>query len=524
METLTTKDYLNFICNTDFQKMVGKEETLKWSGEVMKVNKKGKEQTRDFVVTNKYIYNVGKKSNFLTNWFTSGLKRKIPIKKIEAITYSLELNFFVLHLPEEYDYYLFTQYRDEIISYLIVIRKELGCEKNMLLFPVPKADLKEYSKIDTEKVDKWPKDVESKELSTDFFDHFVKGRQAKKQENIDNTQTIITQGGESVNEGSFEMLKTLGQGYYGRVFLCEKKDTKKLYAVKVMSKLIIIKRNFFEGLENEKYILEKVRNPFVVNLEYCFASPSYVFFVMEFKQGGELYHHLRKRNRFSEKVTKFYGAQILLGLDYLHSLDIMYRDMKPENILLDEHGNASLADYGISKILKGSETTRTFVGTPDYVAPEIVLQKGHDKRVDIWCFGIILYEMIYGLPPFYNKQQNIMLNNIIKTNPTFPKVIKISKDIEDLISKCLKKNPNERIGNTGLHELMEHPFFADVNWDEMKAKKIEAPIKPEVKDKLDVDNFNTIGDGKNKSRPKLSDLSEIDKNIIGNYDHKFEDF
>ena len=519
MESLIAKDHLNFICNKSFQKIVGKDESLLWSGEITKVNKNGKEQFRDFVITNKYIYNLGKKSNFLTNWFTSGIKRKMDITKIEAITYSNVINFFVLHMPEEYDYYLFTKHRNEIIEYLIKIRKKLECKKELLIFVVGEADLRKYSKTDTEKFDKWPKNVPSQKLTEEYWVQFVESLEKRKKNNIANTETLITQSGEKVNEDSFEMLKTLGKGYYGRVFLCEKNDTKKLYAVKVMSKLDIIKRNFFDNLKNEKMILEKVNNRFVVNLEFCFANPSYIFFVMDFKQGGELYHHLRKRTRFTENITRFYGAQILLGLHYLHSLDIMYRDMKPENILLDENGNAALADYGISKIIREGEKTKSFVGTPDYVAPEIILQKGHNKMVDVWCFGIILYEMIYGLPPFYNKQQNIMLNNIIKINPTFPKMIKISPELEDLISKCLQKDPTKRIGNSGLEELMEHKFFEPLDWELMKEGKLDAPIKPEVKDKLDVDNFNTT-----KEKPKLSNLSQIDKNIIENYENKFSDF
>lgn len=519
MESLLVKDELNFICNNSFQKIIGKDESLKWSGKVMKVNKKGKEQIRDFVITDKYIYNLGKQSNFLTNWFTSGLKRKIPIQGIEAVTYSKLLNFFVLHLPSEYDYYLFTKHRDEIIEYLIYIRNILVPGKKIQFFAVDEADLRKYSKIDTEKKDKWPTNVQASALTTEFFKKFVETRDAKKKKDVENTETLISASGEKVNEDSFEMLKTLGKGYYGRVFLCEKKDTKQLYAVKVMSKLDIIKRNFFANLKNEKMILEKVDNPFVVKLEFCFASPSYIFFVMDFKQGGELYHHLKKRNRFSEKMTRFYAAQILLGLEYLHSLDIMYRDMKPENILIDKDGNASLADYGISKIIKEGEKTKSFVGTPDYVSPEIILQKGHNKMVDVWCYGVLLYEMIYGLPPFFNKVQSVMLNNIVKINPTFPKMIKVSDELQDLIQLCLKKDPKERIGNSGLQELMEHPWFEPIDWEKMRALKYDAPIKPDIKDPLDIDHFNSTED-----RPKLSDMSQIDKNIIENYQNKFEDF
>lgn len=135
--------------------------------------------------------------------------------------------------------------------------------------------------------------------------------------------------------------------------------------------------------------------------------------------------------------------------------------MKPENILLDEKGNIALADFGISKILDKNNITKSFVGTPEYVAPEIIQQKGHNKSVDVWCFGILLYEMIYGVPPFYNKSQNIMLNWIVTIDPFFPKMIEISNELKELIQLCLKKNPEERIGHENIEEIKSHAWFKD---------------------------------------------------------------
>lgn len=215
----------------------------------------------------------------------------------------------------------------------------------------------------------------------------------------------------------------------------EKKDTKVLYALKVIPKIDIIKKNTFESLKNEKQIMMTVKHPFVVNLEYFFVSPSYVFFAMRFKQGGELYHHLRKMGRFSEDTARFYACQVLLGLEYLHSKKILYRDMKPENILLDEVGNASLADFGISKELEDSAKTKSFVGTPEYVAPEVILQKGYDKTIDIWCFGVLLFEMVFGHPPFHNKNHNALLSMILKSILIIPKDVKVSDELIDLLEK-----------------------------------------------------------------------------------------
>ena len=383
MENLKIINRLNPSVQKMFKKVIGKDEKLFWSGTIMKVNKKGKEQSRDFAMTNRYIYNLGREGNFLINWFTCSVKRKIPINKIEAVSYSDVLDFFVIHLPEEYDYYLFTSLRDEMLFYLIKVRNLFKNLTPLKIFIVNESDLRKYSKTDSEKIDKWPSHVNPIEMNLENFEDIVEERKKKIKEQIDKTEVLISQKGEKVDQGSFELLKTLGKGYYGRVFLCKKKNNNKLYAMKVISKLDIIKRNFFKNLENEKSILEIVRNPFVVNLDYCFASPSYIFFVMDFKQGGELYHHLRKKTRFSENEARFYGAQILLGLEYLHSVGIMYRDMKPENILLDENGNASLADYGISKFLRDGEKTKSFVGTPDYVSSShLILTPG---KILVYC-------------------------------------------------------------------------------------------------------------------------------------------
>ena len=433
MEKLEVKDKLNFICDKNFQAVVGKTESLLWSGEVLKINNKGKRQERDFVITNNRVINIGKKSNFLTNLFSKAIKRAFKIENVTAITYSTISNNMIVHLATEYDYYVCTSDKDDVVRCILHVQNEKGMSP-LPFYMVDDIDLFKYTKYEGQKTEKLPQ-VEPQAINLPAFDNLIKIKKQELDNNIKNTEVIISGDGSKINENSFELLKTLGRGYFGRVFLVEKKDTKELYALKVISKLDIIKRNFFENLKSEKRIMQKVSNPFIVNLDYCFASTSYVFFAMKFKQGGELYHHLRKATRFTEPVAKFYAAQILEGLAYLHSQNIIYRDMKPENILLDENGNACLADFGISKILDKGESTASFVGTPEYVAPEVILQKGHNKSVDIWCFGILLYEMVIGLPPFYNKNQNTMLNWIVKLEPTFPKMVKISDELKDLIVK-----------------------------------------------------------------------------------------
>ncbi len=195
--------------------------------------------------------------------------------------------------------------------------------------------------------------------------------------------------------------------------------------------------------------------------------------------------------------------------------------MKPENILLDQNGNCCLADFGISKILEECQKTTSYVGTPEYVAPEVILQKGHNKNVDIWCFGILLYEMVYGLPPFYNKNHNIMLNWVVKLEPFFHNMVKISDELKDLIKQCLQKVPKDRIGYEDITKIRDHAWFKDINWDDVNALKVDPPIKPEIKDKFDIENFNKEV---TKESTRLSDLKDVDQSIVDTYKEKFDEF
>ena len=346
---------------------------------------------------------MGNLENIFDKIFGKLVRRSIQIYDITHVTYSEISNNFVLHVPKEYDYSLCTQKRDEFLLVLLKIRKISNFPPVNFYF-VDDIELKIYSKTDEESKMKLPK-VEPRILDDEKFEEFLEERKKKLLGDIQNTEVIKTTNNEHINEDSFTLLRLLGKGYYGKVYLAEKKNDGRLFAIKVIKKLDIIKRNFIDNLKNERKIMLENDNPFVVHLEYCFSNQSMIFFAMKFKQGGELYHHLRAHTRFPEQTVKFYACQIICGLIYLHNKGILYRDMKPENILLDEHGNASLADFGVSKYIETDQMTFSYVGTPEYVAPEIIYQKGHGKAVDVWCLGVLLYEMIYGLPPFYSKEQ-----------------------------------------------------------------------------------------------------------------------
>ena len=433
MDNIQVIDNENYFSDPQYSKIIKKGEKLLWSGHSLKINSIGKIQNRLFLITTSRIINVGKRGNFLTNMFSKLIRREFKIELIEAITYSELSNNFIFHIPSEYDYYLCCSKKDEMLLQVIRVLIAKG-KKGLPFHVVSDIDLFKYCMTEGTVKLKWP-NVQAQIMTEKLFEDMLREKKSQLENNIRNTEIILSKHGDIVHEGSFNILKVLGKGHFGTVFLVQKRNNNKLYALKVISKLDIIKQKFFTQLKSEREILNKIDHPFVVNMEYCFASPTYIFFAMEFKQGGEIYYHMRKKQKFSEKTTKFYAAQIISGLSYLHSQNIMYRDLKPENILLDKDGNACLADFGISKIMDINEKTKTYVGTPEYVAPEIILHKGHDKKVDIWCFGILIYEMVFGMPPFYNDNTSIMMNWIVKMEPVFGESVKVSPLFKDLVKK-----------------------------------------------------------------------------------------
>ena len=289
----------------------------------------------------------------------------------------------------------------------------------------------------------------------------------------------------------FKVLKVIGRGSFGKVSLVEYIPTHEIYAMKSLKKDILIEQEQIENTLLEKEILESIDYPFLCNLVFCFQTEERIYFVMPFLSGGELFQHLRKFRTFDEDKVRFYGAQIALALEYLHKKGIIYRDLKPENILMDDKGYLRLADFGMAKQLKDEEKAMSFCGTPEYLAPEVITLEGHDKNVDWWSFGILLFEMLCGLPPFYVENLDKMYD-MIKTSPVkFPKRIKLSDEAKDVIIKLLEKNPKKRLGSQkGIEEIKAHPFFASLDFDAIEQKKMKAPFIPELNNDTDVQYFD----------------------------------
>lgn len=242
----------------------------------------------------------------------------------------------------------------------------------------------------------------------------------------------------SVVLNDFKLLKVIGRGSFGKVTLVEFKPTGEIYAMKALKKDILIEQEQIENTLLEKEILQSINHPFLCGLVFGFQTEERIYFVMPFLSGGELFQHLKKFRTFDEEKVRFYGSQIALALDYLHKQGIVYRDLKPENILMDEYGYLRLADFGMAKKLSGNEKAMSFCGTPEYLAPEIITGEGHDKSADWWSFGILIYEMLCGIPPFYLDNVEKMYD-LIQSGPIrFPKKIPLSSDAQDIITKVCK--------------------------------------------------------------------------------------
>jgi len=235
-----------------------------------------------------------------------------------------------------------------------------------------------------------------------------------------------------------------------------------------------------EHTKAERSILQQLQHPFLMTLRYAFQSQAKLYLVLDFFQGGELFYHLKNMRRFTERCAKIYVGEIALALGYLHSLDVIYRDLKPENILLDPQGHVCLTDFGLAKEVAKDEQTSSFCGTPEYLAPEIISGHGHDKAVDWWSLGILLYELTVGIPPFYSQNINDMYNKIQHGVLRFPPFL--SENCKALIVDLLNRDPSKRLGSTNdVEDLKQHPFFDDIDFDRLYNKQVVPDYQPEVK-------------------------------------------
>jgi len=284
------------------------------------------------------------------------------------------------------------------------------------------------------------------------------------------------------NLDEFTLLNTIGMGAYSRVRLAFHNPTQKFVALKIVPKQTVSEKNKIQQVVSEKQVLTKTKNPFVVKCFGTFQDRKCVYFVLEYVAGGELYRRLRDLRAL--ETARFYSAEVCCALLELHANDVVYRDLKPENVLLDASGHAKLVDLGCAKEVKPGERTYSLCGTLVYLPPETILGQGHNSSADWWTFGVFLYEMLTGSPPFLGKDPHEIQQNILNSPVCFPQ--NFDKKAKDLIQGLLCKDPKTRIKDK---EVKLHPFFSQVNWDLVKNKLLSPPITPKLRGPDDVSNF-----------------------------------
>jgi len=285
----------------------------------------------------------------------------------------------------------------------------------------------------------------------------------------------------------FETIGVLGKGAFGLVTLVFDPVTKSSYALKAIKKAQIVELGQQAHIVNEKNVMEKMNNPFLVNLRNTYKDKYKIYFLLDVCLGGELFTILRRRRYFTEATSKFYAGCVIEAFDYMHSKRIIYRDLKPENLVLDDKGYLKVTDFGFAKVVK--DKTFTLCGTPDYLAPEIVTGQGHGKGVDWWTLGILIYEMLASFPPFFDDEPIETYRKIIKCRLKFPRYF--SHESKELIRGLLRAKPTKRLGviRGGAQTIRAHPWFNDFSWKGLTQFSLKPPIQVKVKSVKDISNF-----------------------------------
>ena len=494
------QDFLGWSNDKEILKII-KGEKLYYSNKLYKYNSFSMKQERNLLLTDKSLYNFKNKK----------LKRQIKYEEMLGITFSKQTNELVIHGKDGNDIHFISQDKI-IIIYVISVLYQKICNKHIILCEVNEKNLKQYV---TTKKDK-KKDVNNSRLNDknkiDTLTFII--------DNNPNNPMIINQrcrtslsGGKMLNTPpppqefpkdfgrkiifsndekiknacieDFDIIKLIGRGVSSKVYLVKNKLNNKYYALKSLSK------NIFENSNNDNNfkLIKGLNFPFLINTIFCFETNNTIYFAFEYIQGEELFYNIKINKYLNEEKIKFFTAIIILALDYLHKNGIEYKCYNSKNILIDENGYLKIVPYHLGKIFPIKNNTQKKILEKyknEYTPPEIFSEENENKNIkggDWWNLGVLIFEMAYGIPPFYSDDDNEMINIIKNNELKFPKEPKISDNLKDLINKLLKKNYEERLGyKNGIEEIKNHEFFKEFNFDELLEKKITALYKPIIGD------------------------------------------
>lgn len=302
----------------------------------------------------------------------------------------------------------------------------------------------------------------------------------------------------------FDLRATVGTGTFGRVRVVKIKGSqdRSPFALKILKKSEVIRLKQVEHVKAEKEILMSIAHPFIVNLLTVFQDEKRLCMLLEYVNGGELFSYLRKEGRLPNNHAMFYAGEIVLAFQYLHSIHIVYRDLKPENLLIDTDGHLKITDFGFAKVVE--DRTWTLCGTPEYLAPEIIQSKGHGKPVDWWALGVLIFEMLAGYPPFYDENPFGIYQKVLSGNIDFPRHFDVK--VKDLIKRLLTQDRAKRFGclKNGAEDIKKHKWYKGFDWNQLANRQQRPPMIPEVKAADDTSMFDRYPESTEASAPTIS--------------------
>ena len=514
-------------------------DTVVFSAKMLKINRHGKAQNRVLLITNRHIFNI-MPDNY------SKCNRCIDIRQLHHITTSSNDQEFAIHLAEEYDYRFKSALFQQAVSairaqYMACTDVQLevvdvSSADELAAKVITKADLKEKGRswgtnpigkeeqerstalaassavardpisaasivgglplLQEDEDEDSEADDEVAEIASDSDSELEEAAEATEMAGAP-APAPMTAGGafakfkHSVDD--FVIIRVLGKGAFGKVMLVRFKVDQKVYAMKALSKATLLERNEVAHTRTERMALESTHHPYLVHLKFAFQSPQKLFLVMDYCNGGELFYHLKQSGCFEEPRAQLYAAQICSALHHLHGAGIIYRDLKPENVLLDHEGHVRITDFGLAKdAMDLNAKTHTFCGTPDYLAPEVIKGSGHGRGVDWWSLGTMIYEMLGGLPPFYAENFNVMYDRILHAPLEFRPLERFQAPATALIAAMLQKDPALRLGSSERdgEDIKAHEWFANIDWAKLDRREILPSFKPSVQSETDTSNFD----------------------------------
>ena len=473
-------DFLNFSKEPEVLAAINSEEIL-YSNKILKMNSILFKKERNLIITESAIYTFQNKK----------LKKTLEYKDIKALTFSSISNEFIIHRKNKYDFHYSCSDKIKLICALIKAY-EKAMQTPIVLCEIKEKSLKSYatSKKEKKKDANMSRMDKNKIIDTQTFliDHEQKNLDNENNNNGISEEKFFDinfyQGNDDICENDLDFINVIGKGTISKIYLVQNLLTKEYYAVKSMDKNDIKE---YDKNKVEK-IVENLNMDFLTNIKLCFETKNRIYFCFEYIQNENLFYHINNNGSINEDQIKFFSASIILALEYLHKNEIIYRNITPNNILITKDGYIKLTPFSLEQIFNLEENIDINISKNEYTSPE-AYNNNSNISSDFWNLGIIMYEMMYGIPPFFSLDKNELKEMILNKEIKFVENVNISEDLKDLVEKLLKKNWEERLGKDGdINEIKNHDFFKGINFDEILNHKMESPFKPNFEENLKNNN------------------------------------